>query len=205
VSQSPRTLTILVRDADPADLQDLFETEQACYLPTRDASGLEVRQDLERLLQDARHRGKPGVKPPWRRVLVAEVPMLPGERRRKKRSPPGWRSEPMHFAGYLAALERPRSVEIDGVAVVPEWRRHGVGRALVRQVVASLDLSGLGKGAERLVADVAASNVGGQLFFRQVLKTVAGAGVEARTAWVERAEVVRFGLRAAGDVICQGR
>ena len=65
------------------------------------------------------------------RVLVAEWPA--GEGRDSARG----------LAGYVVALLIGPEAEIADLAVAPEWRRRGIGAALLRRAIAELELSGV--------------------------------------------------------------
>lgn len=68
------------------------------------------------------------------------------------------------LVGYVVRTVRGQSLTIDNLAVAPEWRRRGVGRALVRH-----SCRARGGGLPRIVlADVREQNTPAQLFFRAV-------------------------------------
>ncbi|HYX81152.1 MAG TPA: ribosomal protein S18-alanine N-acetyltransferase [Gemmatimonadales bacterium] len=58
------------------------------------------------------------------------------------------------IAGYIVALEAADSGEILNLAVAPGGRRHGLGRALVKQVVETLR----GRGVQEIYLEVRESN-----------------------------------------------
>ena len=58
------------------------------------------------------------------------------------------------LAGYVVALDAADEGEILNLAVAPEGRRHGLGRALVEEVLAAL----AGRGVEHVYLEVRESN-----------------------------------------------
>lgn len=65
------------------------------------------------------------------------------------------------IAGFIVYALARSQLELWNLAVLPQWRRVGIGRRLIARLVEKLR-----PGRERLVADVREKNTGAQLFFR---------------------------------------
>lgn len=68
------------------------------------------------------------------------------------------------IVGYIVYLAFPSCIEIMNLAVAPEHRLGGVGRALVRKVISKL----YRPRRERIVLEVRETNLAAQLFFRSL-------------------------------------
>jgi [ribosomal protein S18]-alanine N-acetyltransferase len=68
------------------------------------------------------------------------------------------------IVGYVLFWFLPEELDIHNIAVHPDFRRHGVGRLLLQQVVAAARLQGL----IRVTLDVRRSNASAQSLYRSL-------------------------------------
>lgn len=77
-------------------------------------------------------------------------------------------SSPPLVVGYVLMSRHPfQEVRIHSIAILPEYRRQGVGSRIISSITSLLDsLSGPSRHPWRILADIPESNLVAQLFFR---------------------------------------
>lgn len=148
-------MKVILRNYRPDDFDALHDIDQACYSSDVAYSRAELRTYL----------GFPGSD-----IVVAEIQPkrestghAPGEPGGEHASGAGARDLAAKIIGFCVSIHRGADAHIITMDVLKEWRRHGIGTALLAEIEKRLAR----KGVDHVELETATDNAAGIAFWRR--------------------------------------